>query len=69
MSEVLLAVLNALPLSREWREYLLDLADFRLREIAQRDGTRVMEPPAGPPPEEPVPPQAPILAVVGPAAS
>lgn len=61
ISEVLLAVLNALPLSVEWRNYLLDVADYRLLEIARTQGTRVMETPGGPLPEEPVPPAVPIL--------
>jgi hypothetical protein len=65
ISEVLLAVLNTLPLTREWRDYLLDVADYTLRTIALRDGTRVMEAPAGPPPESPVPPDAPILTSAG----
>jgi DNA-binding transcriptional ArsR family regulator len=65
ISEVLLAVLNALPLTREWREYLLDLADYHLRTIALRAGTRVMEAPSGPPPVPPTPPAGPILTSAG----
>jgi hypothetical protein len=69
ISEVLLSVMHALPLTREWRDYLIDLADYRLLTIAQDRGTSVLEAPAGPPPEPPMPPQAPILAQVEPAAS
>jgi hypothetical protein len=69
MSEVLLGVLNTLPLTREWREYLLDVAHYRLLESARREGPRVLELPDGPPPERPVPPQGPILAATGPVAS
>jgi hypothetical protein len=69
ISEVLLAVLNALPLTTEWRDYLLDLVDYRLLEIASSRGTSVMEQPAGPLPELPLPPSGPILVTAGPAAS
>ena len=67
ISEVLLGVLNALPLTREWREYLLNVADYHLVTIAQQRGANVMERPTGPPPELPVPPPAPILVVAEPA--
>ena len=59
ISEILLGVLNALPLGREWRAYLLDVADFQLVSIARQRGTSVMELPDGPPPEPPVPPPDP----------
>jgi hypothetical protein len=61
LADVLLVVLNALPLHPAWRSYLLDLAQHRLLEIAQRDGTRVMEQPDQPLPPEPFPPAEPIL--------
>jgi hypothetical protein len=33
ISEVLLGVLHSLPLTPAWREYLLDVADYRLLEL------------------------------------
>jgi chemotaxis response regulator CheB len=68
ISEVLLAVLHALPLTREWREYLLDVADYHLLTAAQTRGTNVLEAPAGPPPEPPTPPSGSILVTTGPGA-
>jgi hypothetical protein len=61
ISEVLMDVLFALPLTPEWREHLLDRADFKLLELARTRGTAVMEAPEGPPPEPPTPPTEPIL--------
>jgi hypothetical protein len=61
LADILLTVLNALPLHPAWRSYLLDLARHRLLEIAQQDGARVMEAPDAPLPDAPVPPQEPVL--------
>jgi hypothetical protein len=61
ISEVLLAVLNALPLTVEWRDHLLDVADYKLLEIGRTQGARVLDVPDGPPPERPLPPPLPIL--------
>jgi hypothetical protein len=61
VAEILLTVLNALPLHPAWRSYLLDLAHHHLVENARREGTHLFERPDGPPSEPPVPPQAPIL--------
>jgi hypothetical protein len=69
ISEVLLSVLFELPLAVEWRDYLLDVATYRLLELARTRGTTVMELPEGPPPERPTPPPGPILVASGPVAS
>jgi hypothetical protein len=58
---LLLSVLDALPLTPQWRGYLLDVADHRLLESARATGTRVLEAPIGVPLDPPVPPEVPIL--------
>jgi uncharacterized membrane protein len=68
ISEVLLSVLFELPLTPEWREYLLNVAEYRLLDLAHTRGTTVMNLPDGPPPERPVPPREPILVTAGPGA-
>jgi translation initiation factor IF-1 len=60
ISEVLLAALDVVPLTPAWREYVLQVADVRLLEIAHR-GTGIMEQPVGPTPELPPPPSGPVL--------
>lgn len=60
LSEVLLAVLHALPLTPEYREYALATADHQLLAIARRTGTQVLDLPDELPPE-PIPPTGPVL--------
>jgi hypothetical protein len=61
ISEVLLDILHALPLTPAWREHLLDRADWKLLDLARTRGTSVMDVPDGPLPERPTPPGGPIL--------
>jgi hypothetical protein len=60
LSEVLLAVLDSLPLTPTWREHLLEVADHQLRTIAHRQGTHVLDLPEAPT-DAPVPPAEPVL--------
>jgi hypothetical protein len=60
-ADVLLAVLNALPLHPAWRSYLLDLARYQLLERAHHGDRLVLEEPADPLGDPPIPPREPIL--------
>jgi hypothetical protein len=61
IADVLVAVLDAVPLSVEWRTYLTDVAEHRLVEIARTSGARVLEVPSGVSLDPPIPPDAPVL--------
>jgi hypothetical protein len=61
MTDVLLTVLDALPLHPAQRQYLLDLAQHRLLELGRTEPRYFTDAPDEPLGEPPVPPQAPIL--------
>jgi hypothetical protein len=58
---VLITVLDAVPLHPAWRQYLLEVAEVHMLEVARTSGTSVLEVPAGPERLPPTPPDVPIL--------
>jgi hypothetical protein len=67
IADVLLTVLDALPLHPAWRQYLLDVAEVHMLQVARAGGTSVLEVPAGPERLPSTPPDAPILVTRAPA--